>query len=138
MSSEGWCNDNYLILFSGEESNLSSQQYNICDYLPEHRIIGISGWDDFVVMDNTGRLFTVPTVPISQRYMKPYTLPSPLTLTPDNRLQGKIKWHTKPVIFGGEPNIGENLTWVTPEQHVQLVAWWNEQFISASSGDKDA
>jgi hypothetical protein len=42
---------------------------------------------------------------------------------PDFRYSGKIKWYIKPIVFDGDPNPGENLTWVNHEKHAQLVRW---------------
>jgi hypothetical protein len=49
----------------------------------------------------------------------------------DSRFTGRIKWYIKPVVFGGDPNPGENVTWVTHEQHAELVAWWNRKYREA-------
>jgi hypothetical protein len=49
-------------------------------------------------------------------------------LIPDERFTDRIKWYTTPIVFGGDPNLGENVTWVTHDQHVKLVGWWNKQY----------
>jgi hypothetical protein len=49
-------------------------------------------------------------------------------LKPDERLRGKVKWYVKPVVFGGDPNPGENMTWISLEDHVQAVKYWNEMY----------
>jgi hypothetical protein len=133
---EGWCNDDYLVLFSEEESHAKTQQYKLPEYLPGYQMVGIKGWDDILVVAPTGQYFSVPTIPLAERYLQPFSFPSPLILTADERLLGKVKWYTKPIVFGGDPIVGENLTWVSHEQHAQLVAWWNEQYraISSKSG----
>src|ERR1035437_5392806 len=125
---EGWCCEDYLVLFSEEESHDKTQQYKLSEYLPGFRVVGLKGWDDFIVVGPDGKLFSVPTVPITRQYLQPYSLPSPLALSADERLQNKIKWYTKPIVFGGDPNVGENLTWVSHNQHAELVNWWNEQY----------
>ena len=30
--------------------------------------------------------------------------------------------------FGGDPNVGPNLNWITLEQHTELVKWWNRKY----------
>ena len=52
--------------------------------------------------------------------------PSKINLERDDRFEGKIKWYVKPVIFDGDPNIGDNLIWVGHEEHAKLVRWWNK------------
>lgn len=54
--------------------------------------------------------------------------PATVNLERDDRLAGKIKWYIKPVIFGGDPQIGDNLMWVSHEEHAQLVRWWNKYY----------
>ena len=68
------------------------------------------------------------------QYMEPFTLPVPLSLTVDERFKGKIKWYIKPIVFGGAPNVGENLAWVNHDQHIELVRWWNEHYRDVSGG----
>jgi hypothetical protein len=128
--SEGWCNEDYLVLFSAEDSEERSRQYKVSEYLPGYRAIGLKSWDDFIVMNDAGELFTVPTVPLVPRYLKPFSMPVLPALNADERFTGKIKWYIKPVVFGGDPNSGENVTWLNHEQHCLAVAWWNEQFRS--------
>jgi hypothetical protein len=130
---EGWCNGDYLVLFSEEESHAKTQQYNLPASLPGYRVVGLKGWDDFIVVAPTGTFFSVPTVPANERYLQAFNFPSPLVLDADERFLGKVKWYTKPIIFGGDPNAGDNLTWVDHEQHAQLVNWWNEQYRGIAS-----
>jgi hypothetical protein len=67
-------------------------------------------------------------VPIDQSSIEKFALPDDLSLEPDDRFTGKIKWYLKPLIFGGDPQDKDNITWVTPKQHSELVVWWNEQY----------
>src|ERR1017187_4734996 len=130
---EGWCNEDYLVLFSEEESHAKTQQYKLPVYLPGYQMVGLKGWDDCIVVAPTGQYFSVPAVPLAEQYLQPFSFPSPLRLAADERLLGKVKWYTKPIIFGGDPAAGENLTWVSHEQHGQLVVWWNEQYRAITS-----
>jgi hypothetical protein len=123
---EGWNADDYLILFDEAEVPDASSRYGIVDALPGFQVIGLRGWDDFLVRDAKGGVFTIPTVPLDVKYLAPFTLPCGETrLREDRRFTGKIKWYVKPVAFGGDPKPGENLTWVDHEQHAQLVRWWH-------------
>lgn len=64
---EGWAGDDYLMLFSTDEAKAASERYGIADLLPGYRIIGLRGWDNFIVADQTGGTFTLPTVPCDGR-----------------------------------------------------------------------
>ena len=124
---EGWQGDDYLILFDETESTDFSARYEIDKYLTGYLIVGLTGWDDFIVKEPGGRLVTVPTVPIVVENLAPFEiLIDPLRIQPDDRLRGKIKWYIKPVLFGGDLLADDNTTWVSIEQHIQLVKWWND------------
>ncbi|MBN1566421.1 MAG: hypothetical protein JXA73_01130 [Acidobacteria bacterium] len=125
---EGWFKNDYLILFSETEIAEASKNYCIAQLLPSYAIIGLLGWDDFLLRDQSGTTYSIPAVPIDKEYLKEYELPNSNSLKQDDRFRGKIKWHVKPLIFGGNPNDEQNLTWVTHEQHTQLVMWWNNQY----------
>ena len=43
---------------------------------------------------------------------------------------GRIKWYVKPLVFGGDPELGDNVIWVTQEDHVSLVRWWNRLYAT--------
>jgi len=123
--SEGWFGDEYLVLFSEAEVSAATERYRLGELLPGHSAIGLRGWNDLIVRDARGRTYTVPAVPLAVQYLAPYAAPGEISLVPDGRFAGKIKWYVKPLVFGGDPNAGENLTWVTHEQHAELVTWWN-------------
>ncbi len=133
---EGWYDEKYLVIFSEEESNDKTERYRLGEYLPGYSVVGLKGWDDFIVVDRAGNLFTVPTMPLTSQYLEAFSLPAQLSLTPDPRFQGRIKWYITPIVFGGDPQIGENLTWVNHDQHVELVIWWNEQYRGEVSKEK--
>ena len=127
---EGWHNDEYLILFEDREIEQKEQEYGLDRLLPGHRLLGMAGWDHFLVMDCASqRLFRVPTIPISPQEKKEWPHSADLSaLKPDGRFQGKIKWYVKPIVFGGDPNPGENMKWISHEEHVQAVKYWNEMY----------
>jgi hypothetical protein len=56
---EGWLDDDYIILFEERSSSLT-EAYAIQDFLPSYKLVGLRGWDDFIVQDHRGVLFTVP------------------------------------------------------------------------------
>ena len=128
---EGWYGDDHLILFNEAEVSSASDRYAISQFLPGYRVIGLRGWDDFILQDSRGSTYSVTTVPAVAEYLSPYTLPpAGSTLSPDNRFQERIKWYVKPVVFGGDPTLGENVVWVSHEQHAQLVKYWNDLYRS--------
>ena len=128
---EGWYGDDYLLLFDEAEVSSVSDRYAISQFLPGYQVIGLRGWDDFVVRDLAGHTFTVETVPMIADHLSPYTLPAvESSLIPDDRFRGKIKWYVRPVVFGGDPHLGKNVIWVSHEQHTQLVKYWNELYRS--------
>jgi len=132
---EGWQDDQYLIFFSDDEVQLVSDRYGIAATLPGFQILGLCGWDDFIVRDAHGSVFTVPTVPCVAQALAPFSLPARgVTLTSDERFLGKVKWYVKPIAFGGDPGPGENVTWVDHDQHAKLVRWWNDQYRSLTQG----
>lgn len=126
---EGWQGKDYLILFDEAEAAKFSLQYETSKYLDGYEIVGLKGWDDFIVKGKAGELATVPTVPLVAQYLSPLNFAiDPHRIKPDSRFRGKVKWYTKPLIFGGDVQAGENMIWVTLDQHVQLVKWWNDLY----------
>ena len=127
---EGWHGDDYLILFNEPEMAQASERYGIAEVFPGHVIVGLRGWDDFIVRDERGHTFSVPTVPLDADHLSPFSLPKEFQLNADPRFSGKIRWYVKPLVFGGDPHPGENVIWIGQEQHAQLVRWWNAQYRS--------
>ena len=131
---EGWSGDDYLILFAESERAAAEGRYEFSTQLPGFRLVGLRGWDEFIVQDTSGRTFRIPTVPLDLQYLAPYGEAGlKATLTPDSRFSGKVKWYVKPVVFGGDPNLGPNVTWVDHEQHGQFVKWWNDFYHSVKT-----
>lgn len=125
---EGWHGDEYLILFEESDWELVANRYDLGRLLPNFQVLGLRGWDDFVVRDTAARTYTVPTVPLALEFLTPYHLAANSTLAPDARFTGKIKWYLQPIVFGGDQNPGPNLAWVSHEQHGELVRFWNEKY----------
>ena len=126
---EGWLGDEYLIIFDETEAASASDRYSISQLLPGYQVVGLRGWDDFILTDSAGQTCTVPTVPTDPKYLSPFALPDAgLSLSPDPRFCGRIKWYVMPTVFGGDPKIGKNVIWVSHEEHAQLVRWWNDQY----------
>ena len=45
-----------------------------------------------------------------------------------NLAADEIKWYITPVVFGGDPSLADNVTWVALDQHAQLVKFWNGKY----------
>jgi hypothetical protein len=135
---EGWFRDDYFILFTEAERASKSHRYGIGTALPGYTVIGLRGWDDLIVIDNRGDAYTVPAVPIDGQYITPCKIPESASLEPDDRFTGRIKWYVKPLIFGGDPNGKDNVTWVNHDQHVELVVWWNQQYRTLKQSSEGA
>jgi hypothetical protein len=126
---EGWLGGEYLILFEGSETGAATDRYAIALALPGFELIGLRGWDDFIVRNRNGDVFSVPAVPFDKKWLTPFQMPNGAPrLQPDDRFAGRIKWYVKPVAFGGDPEIGGNVVWVSHEEHAGLVQWWNERY----------
>lgn len=130
---EGWHNDDYLILLSQDESATATAAYGFARIMPGYRMLGLRGWEEFIVIDSDGELHTVPTVPLDPSLATPFMLAEQISLQPDNRFRGKIKWHLSPLVFGGDPTDDTNLAWVSHAQHAELVCWWNDQYRKAKA-----
>jgi hypothetical protein len=133
---EGWYGDDYLVLYFDAERQSASERYGIAEWLPGFAIIGLRSWDDFIVQDSDGTVFAVPTVPCDSEHLTVFHLPINQELVADTRFTGWIKWYTKPIIFGGDPRLGENLSWVPPDEHAALVRWWNEVYRDVTAGHR--
>jgi hypothetical protein len=131
---EGWYGSDHLILFNQAEIASASHRYAVSQFLPGYKVIGLRGWDDFILEDSIGARYCVPTVPAVAEHLSPYALPSArATLSTDDRFQGKIKWYVKPLVFGGDPESASNVIWVTHDQHAELVKYWNGVYRSLKS-----
>jgi hypothetical protein len=133
---EGWYNEDYIILFDQAEVAGLTRSYGLPEFLPSCRVLGIQSWDDFIVADADDVTFTVPTIPLVAKYLKPYSLPKPLALQHAERLPGKIKWYIKPLAFGDDPQLGDNITWVSVSEHAKLVKWWNDRYRQVTTAAK--
>ena len=108
----------------------ASESYCISQLLPGFKVIGLKGWDDFILQDSKGGTYSVPTVPAISKYLSPYTPPAGSALASDDRFHNKIKWYVKPVVFGGDPQLETNIIWVSHDEHAQLVKYWNALYGS--------
>jgi hypothetical protein len=133
---EGWCGNEYLVLFDEDDVAKITLRYEIGAYLPGYTIVGLRGWDDFLLRDHNGRLFTVPTVPADPKYLAPFASNIDIgSIKTDDRYMGKIKWYVKPVVFGGDAKSTENIAWVNLDQHIEAVKWWNQTYRKVSQKD---
>jgi hypothetical protein len=125
---EGWIGEEYVVLFEEKASSLE-KAYGLGEFLTGYTLVGLHGWHDFIVEDGGGSFFTVPSVPLLKELLRPFSFEAAGNdFVLDNLIQGKIKWYVTPLIFGGDPQLEDNVGWVTLDQHIQLVKWWNEKY----------
>lgn len=130
---EGWYGEDYFILFDEKESALATEEYGFLKYLEGFKVVGLLGWDDFILSDGL-KLYSIPSVPIASEYLELiHEKKLPADLEHDERFSAKIKWYTTPIVFGGDPNSEENMVWVSHKQHRELVNYWNQQYHKAKA-----
>lgn len=131
---EGWLDDDYMILFDEAEFRLKEKEYDFARFLPGYRPVGLFGWDDFLVTSADGKIiFRVPAVPLTLQGMVEVSSDlSRAELKPDPKLLGKVKWYVKPLVFGGDPNPGENMIWISHKDHPQAVKYWNQMYLDVA------
>ena len=127
---QGWHNDDYLILFDEQdEASSIRDRYAIATVFPDFTLVGLTGWDDFILLDASGKLFTAPTVPLVREQLRPLTCEIDTTkLRPDPRFTDRIKWYIQPLVFGGDPSSRQNMAWLSLDQHTEAVKWWNNKY----------
>ena len=131
---EGWLGEDYLVLFQ-ERAGEFDRAYGVSETLPGYRPVGLRGWDDFIVEDDSGAQFTVPTIPLAREHLVPFNGASrSVALEPDPKFGGRVKWHVKPIVFGGDPSAESNVAWITLDQYAELVRWWNGKFREVRRG----
>ena len=131
---EGWHGNTFITLFDGSEALVFAEACGFRSGLPSYSLIGLRGWQDFIVRDPAGATFTIPAVPLDPQYITPFAMPDPVDLEADARFAGKVQWLIKPLVFGGSADDKDNETWVTYQQHGELVRWWNQQYWAAKAG----
>ena len=136
---EGWTEaSEYIQLFDADDRDAMAKAYDLHQRLPGYQLLGLISWDSFLLEDNQGGHFQIPTVPLDKEYLAPYNEEvDPDQLKPDPEYTGKIKWYIKPVVFGGDPEIAENINWICIEQHQELVRWWNDKYLELKYREKD-
>ena len=132
---EGWHGDEYLVLFDESEVAAASTRYEISQFLPGFKVLGLLSWDDFIVQNPASQVYSIPTVPLDVHDLSLFSLPATqAALQPDPRFEQKIKWYVKPIVFGGDAGSEENIIWVSHEEHAELVKWWNGKYRSMEAG----
>jgi hypothetical protein len=125
---EGWFDDQYIVLFSVGEASSATARYRLAEALPGYSVVGLLGWDDFLLRAPSGDTWSSPTVPLIAQHLAPCPVPSAESLQPDSRYVERVKWYITPVAFGGDPGAQDNQVWVTHQQHAELVVWWNAKY----------
>ena len=127
---EGWHGEDYLVLFDEpSEAAQITDGYGLIGFIPGHIIVGLKFWDDFILRNAKGQLFTLPAVPMDMQYLKPLPLIIDRSaVRSDDRFKNKIKWFIKPLVFGGNAILENNRTWLSLAQHQDAVKWWNQKY----------
>ena len=122
---EGWHNEDYLVLFEDlKEALRITELYGVREHLPGYTVVGLRGWDDFILTDAKQQFFTIPTVPLEPKHLEPFIFQVDLgAIQPDERYSKKVKWYVKPILFGGDPTAKDNMAWISGEEHAELVRW---------------
>lgn len=125
---EGWNNNDYWSLCEDQkEAEILTAKYGLADYLPGYFIVGLKGWDDFILCDGEGQYFSVPTFPLERSNLVPFSFTSESChLESDERFTRKIKCYVKPIRFGGDPASKDNMVWLSQDEHVRAVKYWNK------------
>ena len=127
---EGWHDDDYLVLFTGVEIETMTERYGLKRFIIGFQIVGLRGWDDFILRSESGKLSTIPTVPIDSQYLKDFdTVIDYGKIKLDARFSGKAKWYVQPIAFGGDPQAKGNMSWIDYQQHAEAVQWWNNKYL---------
>jgi len=135
ISREGWCDRGYLQLFQEDSILALTEAYGLRSFLSDMVVIGLIGWDDLLVRDGEGSIWTVPTLPMHRKHLEAALINVDAELTPDAELKGKIKWYVAPLIFGGSPMDEPNIVWLDIQKHCELVRWWNVKYEELSAKD---
>jgi hypothetical protein len=128
---EGWFNDNYwAICETPQEAKDITVLYGLTDYLPGYSIVGMKGWDDFILADWESQYHIIPVLPLDRKYLKPFHFPAQtFRLEKDERFTRKIKWYVQPTVFGGDPSSEGNILWLSLDEHAKAVKWWNKLYL---------
>jgi hypothetical protein len=132
---EGISGEHYVILWKAEELIRFNREYEIEKYAPGIFLFGSNGGGEaygFDTQDPSMPVVRVPFVGMDRCYAEPVTqggeplpVPDGATASADHR-RGKELFEIKPVILGGDPVDPANKTWLTREQHFELVRFWNK------------
>jgi hypothetical protein len=65
LMNEGWHGDEHFIVLTDDEAREATERYGLSERLAGFQIVGLRGWDDFILRDSNGRLFTGICLPPS-------------------------------------------------------------------------
>jgi hypothetical protein len=141
---EGFIGDNYLILWKTEELSKFHRECEIDQYAPSLLLIGSDGGGEgygFDTRDATMPVVRVPFVGLDLRYVTPVATSFTdllvqlgkrrLTTSNTSAQHGQARpiglelFEITPVILGGDPIDLKNKTWLSRQQHIEAVRYWN-------------
>lgn len=137
---EGFLGEEYIILWRAEELAQLNKAYEAERYAPAILLFGSSGGGEAYGFDTHAEpacVVRLPFIGMERRHLGPVTRDftdlfsrgAALSMREQHRpLQREMELvEIKPIIFGGDPVDPENKMWVTREQHIELVRYWNRQ-----------
>lgn len=136
---EGFIGDRYIVFWKAEELADFNREYEVGKYAPGMLLFGSHGGGEAYGFDTRSAampIVCVPFIGMELRYASPVAKDFADLLCPacgaamsnhrDDRLtRGMDLVEIKPIIVGGDPVDPENKTWVTRQQHFELVRFWN-------------
>lgn len=124
----GWNDEIFYNLFEDNEIKMFNQKYILTNKPNEYKIIGLYFWDDFIVSKGQ-ELVKIPTIPFDLKYEEKIEINlENIHLDNDKKINNYIKWYNKPLIFGGSPELDDNIQWINIEHHIELVNFWNKKY----------
>lgn len=86
---EGWHGDTYLIVLTQDESAAAMTAYGFNRFLPGYTLVGLRSWIDFIVVNQVGAMYTVPTVLLDPSLVTAFPNPQHVALEADEGSPGK-------------------------------------------------